>query len=68
MKECVSLKPETPLAFPTLPELRRRDKFVFTNVRVLGARQQQGQRRGRSRAKGLRLSGFPYSNLRSPVA
>jgi putative transposase len=30
---------ETPPAFPTLPQLRRRVKFVSTNVRSLGAGQ-----------------------------
>jgi hypothetical protein len=28
---------KTPPAFPTLPQLPLRDKFVFTNVRKLGA-------------------------------
>jgi hypothetical protein len=27
---------KTPLAFPTLPQLRRRDKFVFPNARIWG--------------------------------
>jgi hypothetical protein len=30
---------KTPPAFPNLPQLRLRDKFVFTNMRILGARQ-----------------------------
>ena len=33
---------KTPLAFPTLPQLRRRDEFVFTNARILGAGQYFG--------------------------
>jgi hypothetical protein len=30
---------KTPMAFPPLPQLQLRDKFVFTNMRILGARQ-----------------------------